>query len=45
MDELTDAGVVSHPDGENKARKILKTTADLMEMDMPDTSKPDFPKF
>ena len=46
MDEMTDAGVVSQPDGENKPRKILLSLAHLSEMGLLDgESKPDFPKF
>jgi S-DNA-T family DNA segregation ATPase FtsK/SpoIIIE len=46
MDELTDAGVVSLPEGENKPRKILKGIQDLIAMGLIDTeTKPDYPKF
>ena len=46
MDEITEAGIVSLPDGENKPRKILKNIGDLMAMGLIDTeSKPEYPKF
>ncbi|MCX5749622.1 MAG: DNA translocase FtsK 4TM domain-containing protein [Candidatus Saganbacteria bacterium] len=46
MDELTDAGVVSQPEGENRPRKILKSMSDLISMGMVDSeAKPDYPKF
>jgi len=46
MDEITDAGIVSMPDGENKPRKILKTLNDLIALGLMDNeSKPEYPKF
>lgn len=46
MDEITEAGIVSLPDGENKPRKILKNIGDLMAMGLIDTeSKPEYPQF
>lgn len=46
MDEITEAGIVSLPDGENKPRKILKNIGDLMAMGIIDTeSKPEYPQF
>ncbi len=46
MDELTDAGVVSQPEGENKPRKILKSMSDLASMGYLDgDGGPDYPKF
>ncbi len=46
MDEMTDAGVVSQPEGENKPRKILMTLAHLSQMGAENgEAKPDFPKF
>lgn len=46
MDEITEAGIVSPPEGDNKPRKILKTMSDLIEMGIIDVeTKPDFPQF
>ena len=46
MDELTDAGVVSQPEGENKPRKILLSMGALKEMGVLDNEeKPEYPKF
>ncbi len=46
MDELTEAGVVSPPDGENKARKIMMGISEMAAMGLIDTeSQPDYPKF
>jgi len=46
MDELTDANVVSLPEGDNKARRVLKTMADLHSLGLVnEDSKPEYPKF
>ncbi len=46
MDEMTEAGIVSVPEGDNKPRKILKTLNDLIEMGIIDVgSKPEYPQF
>lgn len=46
MDEITEAGIVSAPDGENRPRRILKSLNDLIAMGLIETeSKPDYPKF
>jgi S-DNA-T family DNA segregation ATPase FtsK/SpoIIIE len=46
MDEMTETGVVSQPEGENKPRKILMSLAALQDMGLIDNEqKPDYPKF
>jgi len=46
MDEITEEGIVSLPDGDNKPRKILKNIGDLIAMGLIDTeSKPEYPQF
>lgn len=46
MDEITEAGIVSIPEGENKPRRILKSIGDLISMGIIDSeAKPDYPKF